>query len=204
MNIAVLGSGGHARVVIATARAAGLIPCAVYDDDPALQKHRFCGVEPGGPLSAVAARSAPAHVAIGSNRARQQIVERLTAVSWVSVIHPSAIVDASVILAPGVLIGMGAKLQAGAEVGSHTIVNTGAIVEHDCTVGDFCHLAPGSILAGGVRIEDGAMVGLGACILPGVRIGRNSIVGAGAVVHRDVPSDQVVVGIPARFLKVSP
>ena len=37
-----------------------------------------------------------------------------------------------------------------------------------------------------------------AIIMPGVIIGDNVIVGAGAVVTHDVPSDSVVVGVPAR------
>ena len=42
----------------------------------------------------------------------------------------------------------------------------------------------------------------GACIiLPGITIGDGSTVGAGSVVTRDVPSQCVVVGNPARIIK---
>jgi acetyltransferase-like isoleucine patch superfamily enzyme len=47
----------------------------------------------------------------------------------------------------------------------------------------------------------GASIGAGAVILPGVRIGERAMVGAGAVVTRDVPSDVVVVGNPARVVR---
>lgn len=47
----------------------------------------------------------------------------------------------------------------------------------------------------------GASIGAGAVILAGVTIGERSMVGAGAVVTRDVPSDVVVVGNPARILR---
>jgi len=50
-------------------------------------------------------------------------------------------------------------------------------------------------------IEDGVWIAAGVTILRGVRIGKNSIVGAGAVVTRDIPSNQIWGGVPARFIK---
>jgi maltose O-acetyltransferase len=38
-------------------------------------------------------------------------------------------------------------------------------------------------------------------ILPDVTIGENTVVGAGAVVTRDLPSDVLAVGNPARILR---
>jgi acetyltransferase-like isoleucine patch superfamily enzyme len=42
---------------------------------------------------------------------------------------------------------------------------------------------------------------VGATILPGVRIGDEVIVGAGSVVTRDVPSNVIVAGNPARIIR---
>ncbi|HEY9245409.1 MAG TPA: DapH/DapD/GlmU-related protein, partial [Candidatus Methanoperedens sp.] len=41
-------------------------------------------------------------------------------------------------------------------------------------------------------------LGAGAIILPGVTIGDNSIIGAGAVVTKDIPSNCVAMGVPAK------
>lgn len=49
----------------------------------------------------------------------------------------------------------------------------------------------------GPVIKKGVTVGAAANILPGVEIGENSIVAAGAVVTKNVPSNVVVMGIPA-------
>src|ERR671910_224303 len=50
----------------------------------------------------------------------------------------------------------------------------------------------------GVTVEDGAIIAARAVIKPGVTIGRNAVVGMGAVVTKDVPSETVVIGNPAR------
>jgi UDP-2-acetamido-3-amino-2,3-dideoxy-glucuronate N-acetyltransferase len=49
------------------------------------------------------------------------------------------------------------------------------------------------------QVGEGASIGANATILPGVSIGRGAMVGAGAVVTKDVPSNAVVYGNPARI-----
>ena len=46
------------------------------------------------------------------------------------------------------------------------------------------------------------MIGANAVVIEGVRIGRNAVVGAGAIVISDVPPNAVVVGNPARVIKM--
>jgi maltose O-acetyltransferase len=42
----------------------------------------------------------------------------------------------------------------------------------------------------------------GSCvILPGIIIGNNSIIAAGSVVTKDVPTNSIVAGNPAKILK---
>jgi maltose O-acetyltransferase len=51
-----------------------------------------------------------------------------------------------------------------------------------------------------VRIGSRVFVGARTMILPGVRIGDDVVIGAGSVVSRDIPSDTVAAGNPARAL----
>jgi acetyltransferase-like isoleucine patch superfamily enzyme len=53
-------------------------------------------------------------------------------------------------------------------------------------------------------IRRGASIGAGAVILPGLTIGERAMIGAGAVVTKDVPSDVVVAGNPARVIRTLP
>lgn len=50
-------------------------------------------------------------------------------------------------------------------------------------------------------IGEWCVIGIGAVIMGGVRIGDQVVVGAGAVVTRDVPSNSIVAGNPARIVR---
>lgn len=50
-------------------------------------------------------------------------------------------------------------------------------------------------------IEDNVIINAGAKVIGGVIVGTNSVVGANAVVVKDVPSNCVVAGVPARIIR---
>lgn len=52
-----------------------------------------------------------------------------------------------------------------------------------------------------IKIGKRVWIGIAATVLPGVTIGDNSIIGAGAVVTKDVPTNVVVAGNPAKIIK---
>ena len=52
-----------------------------------------------------------------------------------------------------------------------------------------------------VHVGRNVWIGAGATILPGVSIGENAIIAAGAVVGRDVESNMIVGGVPARPIR---
>ncbi len=54
---------------------------------------------------------------------------------------------------------------AEAEIADSVIVNTAAVVEHECEVGEAAHICPTAALAGRVRVEAGAFVGIGAKVI---------------------------------------
>lgn len=55
---------------------------------------------------------------------------------------------------------------------------------------------------GPVVIEDNVWIGDKATICPGVHIGKNAIIGANAVVTKDVPTNAIVGGNPAKIIRI--
>jgi len=54
---------------------------------------------------------------------------------------------------------------------------------------------------GPVIIEENVWIGDKVTILPNITIGKNSIIGANSVVTKNIPSNSVAVGIPAKVIK---
>jgi UDP-perosamine 4-acetyltransferase len=158
------------------------------------------GVPIKGPISGEEIGTAPAMIAIGNNRTRQSIAERLHA-QWVSVCHPNTTVHPSVSIGPGTVVFAGAVIQPDTTIGAHSILNTAATVDHDCIVGDFVHIGPAVCLCGGVTVDEGVLLGVGAKVAPNVQVGPWSTAGAGAVCVVDVPGSTTVAGVPARSVR---
>ena len=82
------------------------------------------------------------------------------------------------------------------------ILNSGSIVEHDCMIGDFTHIAPGAVLCGRVEIGSEAFIGANTTIANCRRIGKGSLIGAGSVVVKDIGEHKKAYGNPCREMDV--
>jgi sugar O-acyltransferase (sialic acid O-acetyltransferase NeuD family) len=100
----------------------------------------------------------------------------------------------------GVMIAANATINPLAYLGRGVICNTSSSIDHECIIGDFCHIAPNAVLCGNVKIGKGTFVGANSVIRQGITIGNNVTIGAGTVVIRDIPDNATVVGNPQRIL----
>ena len=95
----------------------------------------------------------------------------------------------------------GAVINASVKIGKHCIINTNAVVEHDCILEDYVHVSPSATISGHVKIEEGTHIGASAVVIPSIEIGRWVTVGAGAVVIKNIPDYAIVAGNPAKIIK---
>jgi sugar O-acyltransferase (sialic acid O-acetyltransferase NeuD family) len=196
-SLALVGAGGHGKVVLDALKTAGVDVWGVVDDDPATWNCNLLDTPVRGPCSMLDATVSCVAYGVGDNQARWKLADRIPVPAMV-VVHPRAVVSSWAALGDGVVILASAVVQADARVRTGSIINTAAVVEHDCDVGAFAHVAPRATLSGGVSIGTGSLVGAGAVVLPGISIGKHSVIGAGAVVTSDVPDNSIVTGTPAR------
>lgn len=54
--------------------------------------------------------------------------------------------------------------------------------------------------SGCIEVMDNVFIGAGVIIMPNIRIGENSIIAAGSIVTKDVPSNSIVAGNPAKVI----
>ncbi len=202
-RVAVVGAGGHAKVIIDLLRAGGheVVACL----DAGREGQVVNGVPVLGAEAAVlpvlaADGVAAAFIALGDNRLRRKVAATVEAMGFeiVSAIGKTAVISPSASLGKGCAIMEGTVINADARIGDFAIINTNASIDHDCQIGAFAHIAPGSALAGTVTVGDAVFMGVGSRAIPGITIAEGAIVGAGAVVVRDIGSPSTWVGVPAR------
>ncbi len=206
-RIFIFGASGHGKVVADAARLQGFVVTAFFDDNPVLWQGNFFELPVVGGHELLLAWCRENNVkagvvAIGNNITRHSLAQELLKIGlqMATVVHPTAVVAASVRIGQGSVVMAGAVVNPDTVVGDHCIINTGAVVDHDCHLGEGVHIAPGCQLCGGVTVGEESLIGAGTTVIPGIRIGAQAVVGAGSTVIHEVPPRGKVAGCPARPL----
>lgn len=199
--LVIYGGGGHGRSLIDLVRALHEYELAGIVDDSLPPGSEVLGVPVLGGNSVLEDLAAHgvclalnAVGGIGNLTPRLEVFERLKAAGFTfpTVIHPTAVVEPSAQLADGVQVFALAHVGSNARVGFGCILNTGAIVSHDCVLDDVVNISPGGILAGGVQIGQHTQIGMGVTINLDLKIGARVRIGNGATIKADVPDDAIV------------
>jgi sugar O-acyltransferase (sialic acid O-acetyltransferase NeuD family) len=201
-HILIYGAGGHAKAVMEMVQAIGAHQIAgILDDNPALKGKSILGIPilGGRDLLPILHEKGLSLAANGVGgildiAVRVRLFEMLAQAGFdfPPLAHPRATVE------PSVTPGAGVQVFANAYVGSSTVlhprcmVNTGAIVSHDCEIGAYSHIAPGAMLAGHVYVGERSLVGMGVTTAIGIKIGSGVRIGNGAVVYADVPDKTIL------------
>jgi acetyltransferase EpsM len=190
-RIVIVGAGAHGVIVADILERAGTPAIGFVDDTPG--KNVLGRIDDLGSIEHDAII-----VAIGDNRLRRAVAEKLAGERLATAFHPFTSIAAAARIGDGAMLSAGVIVQPHAVIGRCVILNTKASVDHDSVVGDFAHISIGATIGANVRIGEGTLIAAGATVVTGTTIGARSIIGAGAVVVRDVPDDVIAFGVPAR------
>ena len=92
-------------------------------------------------------------------------------------------------------LGEGSQIQDNATL--HTDPGFPLTIGANCVIGH-------NVILHGCAVGDESLIGMGAIMLNGAKVGRNCLVGAGAMITegKDFPDNSLVVGAPARVIRM--
>jgi len=209
-NIVIIGSSGHAKVVIDIVQQEGR-----FNIVGLLDRFRSVGDQTSGYPILGKEEDLPnligvhllkgAIIAIGDNFTRSKVAARIKAISpdllLVSAIHPAASIASEVIIGEGTVVMAGVSINPCASIGRFCILNTHSSLDHDSVLADFASLAPGAIAGGNCRIGQYSAISIGAVLSHGVSIGEHTVIGAGSLVMKSIESFTVAYGTPAKVIR---
>jgi sugar O-acyltransferase (sialic acid O-acetyltransferase NeuD family) len=203
-KVAVIGYSGHGYVVTESAISVGMIVSHYCDKSPNIINPfqlEYLGFE-GDEHFKAWGRKFHFILGVGDNKLRHEIGGEIRRRSEVilNVIDPSASLSKYIEMGSGNFIAKHAIVNTLASLGDFCILNTGCIIEHECTLQSGVHIAPGAVLAGNVQVGENTFIGANSVVKQGVKIGKNVIIGAGSVIINDILDNQKVVGNPGRIL----
>lgn len=204
--VIVIGSGGHARVLLDALLFGGRKILGMTESDEGRWGSTVWDVPVLGGDDIILSYGVNEIElvnglgSIGSTEKRKRIFEDFASKGYrfAKVLHPSAILSPRASLEEGVQVLSGSIVNSGVRIGADSIVNTGASLDHDVRVGEHVHIAPGVTVCGGVTIGRETHIGAGANIIQGISIGCNAVIGAGSVVIRSMADNVKAYGVPAK------
>lgn len=205
-KIVIVGAGGFGKEVAGMAKRCGYEVLGFLDGTPEKQNTKVMGYDVLGPLEQ--ADQYIDHeflIAIGNPRSRKKIIDLYfndENFKFATLVDPSAIVGEQVLIGSGSMICAGAILTVDIEIGSHTIININSTVGHDVRIKNYVTIAPNASISGNVLLNDLVEIGTNATIREKLSINKGAMIGMGAVLTKDVEENHVMIGNPAKLLKV--
>jgi len=203
--VIVIGSGGHAKVVIEILHALNNYTIIGVTSNSLHKGDLFAGYNVLGEDSVLIEYNPHKHlIAMGlggykNNILREKVYSYVKKMgfNFVNVIHPQAILSESTKLGEGVVIFPGVVINSEVIIGDNTIIATGSTIDHETAIGNHVLVSAGVTIGAYSKLHDNSLIALGAKVISGIDIGKNAVVAAGAVVISNVSENETVYGIPA-------
>ena len=112
-----------------------------------------------------------------------------------------------VVIGDNVWIGSNTTIERGTfektVIGNNILIEDVVQIGHNCIIGNNTFISGGVIICGSVIVGKNCWLAPNSVIREGIQIGDRGFVGLGAVVVKDVPEGDIVVGNPAKKFEKS-
>ncbi|ALJ00978.1 serine acetyltransferase [Rufibacter tibetensis] len=86
--------------------------------------------------------------------------------------------------------------------GQSTVINKATVIGRNCTIRHSTTIGNSKAEGASPVIGNNVEIGSNVCIIGNINIGDNVVIGAGSIVVKSLPSNSVVVGNPAKVLRI--
>jgi sugar O-acyltransferase (sialic acid O-acetyltransferase NeuD family) len=206
-NVIVIGSGGHAKVIIDIINEMKIYNIIGITSNSLAFGESFLGYKVLGDDDILESQFSPENIQVAmglgghtDNNIRKKVFEKVKTLGYtfINVIHPFSSISKTAKIGEGVAIFPNVALNSYSELGDNVIVITGSTVDHETIVGNHVLISAGVTVGAYSNIEDEVLLALGSKIVSGITIGKKSLIAAGAVVVKNTPENSKMFGVPAK------
>jgi sugar O-acyltransferase (sialic acid O-acetyltransferase NeuD family) len=158
-RIVVVGAGGHGKVIcdailrMGEYTIAGFIDANVPVGTTIMGDHKVILAQKD--LKKANKYAEFFVVAIGNNIIREKVYKEMKQMLKPAIIiHPTAAVSIEVKVKKGSVLLANSVVNAFSVIGENTIVNSGVVVDHECSIGQHVHLSIGTMVGSNTTIKD--------------------------------------------------
>lgn len=198
-SLLIIGCGGHARSVADVALSAGFSKLVFWDVN-ARENETLFEFQVQSDKS-IFNKHKTVFLGIGDNQERAEYFEQFKEKNIINVVSDTAYIASTSTFGRGVFVAHGVHIGPMAVIGDNTIINTHAVVEHECVIGAHSHISVNSTIAGRCSIGNFVFVGAGSVVRDKITICSHVTIGAGSVVTKDITEAGIYIGSPAKKMK---
>ena len=193
-KIAILGAGGHGKVVGEIALMNKYKVINFFDDKKKeISKFPFSIKGTQDQLEKNLNYYDEFFVAIGDNKIRHNKFTWLKKLKLniVNLVHPNSSVSKFSSLGKGICIMSNAVVNPGSKINDGVILNSSSSIDHDCIIKEYAHISPNCSLSGNVSVGKFTHLGTGTSVHPGIKIGNNVKTGIGSKIYKDILDNEI-------------
>ena len=209
-NIVIVGSSGHAKVIIDIVECQKQFNILGLLDDYKCINETVLGYNILGKVADAVKfnqenKNLFFFVAIGDNWIRHLMVEKLKQkiinIRFANIIHPTAQIGKNTSLGQGIALMANTVVNSNCEIGNHVFLNTKSSADHDNILKDFSSLGPNTTLGGNVILNEFSAISISATVKEKITIGKHSVIGAGSLLLINCPDFSIMYGSPAKYIR---